>query len=195
VNVQKPQTQLSPRSFTASNNSVQKSTQTLQLSNTTASNSNSNTNATNDQGEIAKSTAAEARPFSTSRPGQPLDQRIFGANIPKPSSSGLSNVSALRNNANDIAGFQAMIKGTQETAKTIADGIARAFGAFGAVAQTAFMAAKKDGGQGGGGGQESSSSGRQQQTSSQQQSPQQQNTQQQMFAQDPQANGGGGKAA
>jgi hypothetical protein len=187
-----PKTNLTASPFAASNKSI--STNKLSISNitqaqNTSTNANESTTNTNDKGEIAKSTAEAAQAFSTLLPGTSLAARIAGAkNLAKVAGSAYSNLNATRNNANDMANWQAMLKGSQETAKALADGLAKAFAGAGAVAQTLVAAAKKDGGKGGGG--EESSSGKQQQ----QQSAQQSQQSQQMYAQSDAQTQGGAKA-
>ncbi len=176
-----PKTNFSASPFSTSGNSVQKSIQTSQLSSTTTSTSSNTTS--NDQGEIAKSTAEAVQAFSTRLPGT-LEQRIIGGNISKPPGSAYRDLNATRNNANDMANWQAMLKGSQETAKALADGLSKAFAGAGAVGQALVAAAKKDGG----GSSESSAARQQQQQSAQQP--------QQLFAQsDAQGQGGGGRAS
>lgn len=197
MNIPAPKANLSSSVFQAGAKSIQ--TNKLSISSvkeaqkTSSTDSNSTSKSTIDQGEVAKSTATEAQAFSTSLPGTGLLGRISNANTIKPPGSARSNINDTRNNANDIAAFQAMLKGSQETAKSIADGIARAFSAFGAIGQTSFIAAQKNK-DGNGGGEQAASgkqSSQQQHSAQQQQSSQQQ---QQMYAQNDAQGQGGGRA-
>lgn len=170
------------------------------------SKADNNKDQSSDKGEIAKSASNGVQAFAHTRPGNSAEKQAKLAtrnidptansiaaryspynNRPEPGSA-LNNINNFRSSINDQGAFQQMVRMSAEGAKTIADGIARAFAGFGSIGEGLVKAAQKNGGasSSGGGAQSSGQGGGGAQQSSAQD--------QEMFAQDDMQMGGGANA-
>lgn len=198
MNLQGPKKSIGAAEFragpSAAKNSIKQASvaKSAQVNKTSESNNSTN----NNSGEIAKSEANQAQAYT--RPGQTAkSSKDIGRNSRsqdilnqmkngrskggKSPGSAYNDINGARQSANEAATWQAHIKGSEATAKALADG-AKAFGAgFAALGGglTKMMHKKNGADQAGGGGQQSSGGGGGAQSAQEQQQQQQQ----QMFAQ------------
>jgi hypothetical protein len=208
MNIPAPKSGGNTTSFKAGFNTQKNSIKTASLKASSVAsaqgseNSKESNSEQNGNGDVAKAQKEQARTFAQTRPGsnaklakkvtksalqggKPGSQDILNAakkgrqDESKSPGSGYNKINSARNAANESATWQAHLKGSAETAKALADGLAKLGQGLGQIgASVAKMAEKKAGGSG------SESAGGEQQ--------QQQAAQEQQIAQnDAQAQGGG----
>lgn len=202
----------SSSSFRAGSGVAKNAIKTSKLKTSSLSTSNSSTSSTdeksaekgeqNGNGDVAKSEQEAARTFANTRPGSSADAAKKAARGKSRSQdilnqmkngnkkgnrspgSAYNDINSARADANDAASFQAMIKGSEATAKALADGIGKAFSGLGQIGASIAKTIEKKSGNG-----QQSSSG---QEAAQQQQQQEAAQQSQQFAQN---DGGGGADA
>lgn len=158
--------------FTAQKTAIKNSNTKVAKSASTTTN---NDNQKNGDSNVAKSEEAQAMAYSQpgrsvaksaekAARGQSKAQNILNRmKYGDPDKGGVSpgsaygNINNFRASINDQAAFQAAIKGSQETAKAIANGIAQAFSGLGMVGEAIGKKVRGDGG--GQGGSQSSGGG------------------------------------
>jgi hypothetical protein len=212
MNIPSPKNGLGAAGFRAGPSAAKNSIQQISIAKSAQANktSESNNSTNNNSGEIAKSEANQAQAYT--RPGQTAkSSKDIGRNSRSQDilnqmrngrkkdgrlpGSAYNDINGARSAANEAAAWQANIKGSEATAKALADGFKAMGQGLGALGSTLAKGIEKKVAESKGGGDQSSggaqSSGGNQQVAQQEQ----QAAQQQQFAQNDIAQGGSAQNA